>query len=142
VRPTEPDLDDGASVPRTEQTPETPGAVPPEQAPASQPLPQLKIRRTRISSTWVAIGFFAVILLLLLIFILQNGHTVEVSYLGFHGHLPLGVALLLSAVCGVLLVGLAGTARILQLRAAARRRRRAEKNLLVTQPRTPADPVS
>jgi uncharacterized integral membrane protein len=44
------------------------------------------------------------VLILQLIFILQNNRTVEVSYLGAHGHLPLGVALLLSAVFGVLLV--------------------------------------
>jgi uncharacterized integral membrane protein len=49
-----------------------------------------------------------------------------VSYLGAHGHLPLGVALLLSAVCGVLLVVLAGAARISQLRTVARRHRRAD----------------
>jgi len=36
------------------------------------------------------------------------------------------VALLLSAVCGVLLVVLAGAARISQLRAVARRHRRAD----------------
>ena len=69
--------------------------------------------------------FFAVILLLLLIFIGQNGKTVDISYFGAHGHLPLGVALLLAAVCGVLLVVLAGTARISQLRATARKHRRA-----------------
>ena len=69
-------------------------------------------------------AFFAVLLLLLLIFILQNGTTVQISYLGAHGRLPLGVALLLSAVCGVLLVVLAGAARISQLRTTARRHRR------------------
>jgi len=83
-----------------------------------------QLKRTRTSGLWVAMGFFAVVLLLLLIFILQNGATVQVSYLGAHGRLPLGVAMLLSAVCGVLLVVLAGAARISQLRATARRHRR------------------
>ena len=82
--------------------------------------------RTRVSGVWVAIGFFTIVLLFLLIFILQNSHSVDISYLGLHSRLPLGVALLLSTVCGVLLVVLAGTARILQLRAAARRHRRAD----------------
>jgi uncharacterized integral membrane protein len=91
-----------------------------------QEVPQHEIVRTRVSGVWVAIGFFTIVLLFLLIFILQNGHSVDVSYLGLHSRLPLGVALLLSAVCGVLLVVLAGTARILQLRAAARRHRRAD----------------
>jgi uncharacterized integral membrane protein len=45
--------------------------------------------------------------------------------MGAHGHLPLGVALLLAAVSGVLLVVLAGAARISQLRTVARRHRRA-----------------
>ena len=99
-------------------------------------LPQHKIGRTRISGTWVATICCAIVLLLLLIFILQNGRTVEVSYFGAHGHLPLGVALLLAAVGGVLLVALAGSARIIQLRRTARRHRRvdAAQNSAVTTP--------
>ena len=92
------------------------------------PLPQHQIRHTRISGLWLAIGFFAVVLLFLLIFILQNGSKVSISYLGADGHMPLGVALLLSAVCGVLLTVLAGAARISQLHHARRppHRRRAD----------------
>ncbi|WP_198414022.1 LapA family protein [Micromonospora phaseoli] len=69
---------------------------------------------------------FAVVLLLLLIFVLQNGQRAEVSFFGAHGTLPMGVALLLAAVSGVLLVALPGTARIVQLRVLARRRGRPE----------------
>jgi lipopolysaccharide assembly protein A len=100
--------------------------TPPEGIKAPPDLPQHKIRRTRISITWAATTCFAVVLLALLIFILQNSRTVEVSYFGAHGHLPLGVALLLSAVAGVLLVALPGSARIVQLRITARRHRRAD----------------
>lgn len=107
--------------PALENTPQ----VPPTAVPPPQP-PQHRIKRTRTGGIWVAVGFFAVILLLLLIFILQNGTQVRVSYLGMHGHLPLGVALLLAAVCGVLLVVLAGAARISQLRATARRHRKVD----------------
>ncbi|GAA0901041.1 MULTISPECIES: LapA family protein [Streptomyces violaceusniger group] len=49
----------------------------------------------------------------------------DVSYFGAHGHVPLRVALLLAAVGGILLTGLAGSARIMQLRATARKHRRA-----------------
>ena len=66
----------------------------------------------------------AVVLLFLLIFILQNEQKVDIAYLGAHGHLPLGVALLLAAVCGVLLTILAGAARMAQLHNVARRHRR------------------
>jgi len=62
------------------------------------------------------------VLLLLLVFILQNQQRADVCFLGAHGHLPIGVALLLAAVFGVLLVALPGTARIVQLRMASRRR--------------------
>lgn len=81
------------------------------------------MKRTRTGTVWFAAGSFAVILVLLLIFILQNGSKVEVSYLGAHGHLPLGVALLLAAVLGMLLVVIPGTIRIIQLRIAAHRHR-------------------
>ena len=65
----------------------------------------------------------AIVLLLLLIFILENGQSASIGYFGAHGHLPLGVALLLAAVAGVLLVIIPGTARIIQLRITARRHR-------------------
>jgi uncharacterized integral membrane protein len=135
-QPTRPSTDAGGLQPGTPGTDAgklTPGgpapAVPPQQTAPQQtgtPPPEHKIKRTRTSGLWVSVGFFAVVLLLLLIFILQNGTKVDISYMGAHGHLPLGVALLLSAVCGVLLVVLAGAARISQLRTVARRHRRAD----------------
>jgi uncharacterized integral membrane protein len=116
-----------------------PPAAPPAAAPTPLP-PQHRIKRTRTSGIWVAVGFFAVILLLLLIFILQNGTQVGVSYLGMHGHLPLGVALLLAAVSGVLLVVLAGAARISQLRATARRHRRVDAKRAAAAAKQPVNP--
>jgi len=129
-----------------QQAPPDPEQAPPQATPphAAQPLPRHSIKRTRTSGVWVAVGFFAVILLLLLIFIVQNSTEVSVSYLGMHGRLPLGVAMLLSAVCGVLLVVLAGAARISQLRAVARRHRRADARSArraAAAPKEPAGPV-
>ena len=142
-----------SAQPTRENTPQVPPqpAAPPEQAqpsrppqqaapPTAVPLPQHRIKRTRTSGIWVAVGFFAVILLLLLIFILQNGTQVSVSYLGMHGHLPLGVAMLLAAVCGVLLVVLAGAARIGQLRTTARRHRRVDAKRAAAAAKQPANP--
>ena len=133
VGPDPGDLAPGRPPPTTPEQAAPPRTTPVQTAPAqtapaqtAPALPQHRIRRTRISGLWVSVGFFAVVLLLLLIFILQNGTKVDISYMGAHGHLPLGVALLLSAVCGVLLVVLAGAARISQLRAVARRHRRAD----------------
>ena len=89
-------------------------------------LPQHVVKRTRMGGLWFASGSFAVVLLLLLIFILENSKGVDVAYFGAHGHLPLGVALLLAAVLGILMVVIPGTARIVQLRLTARRHRRAD----------------
>jgi uncharacterized integral membrane protein len=75
-----------------------------------------------MGGVWIALVVAALVFLLLLIFILQNGQRAEVSFLGAHGHLRMGVALLLAAVFGVLLVALPGTARIIQLRMLGRRR--------------------
>lgn len=88
----------------------------------SRPVPRLPaMKRSRVGGLWVAAVVFAIVLLLLLIFVLQNGRRAEVSFLGAHGALPMGVALLLAAVFGVLLVALPGTARIVQLRMLDRR---------------------
>jgi uncharacterized integral membrane protein len=65
----------------------------------------------------------AIVLILLLVFILENTESVKISYFGVGFHLPLGVALLLGAIGGALIVGIVGTARIVQLRRHARRRR-------------------
>jgi uncharacterized integral membrane protein len=94
----------------------------PGDVPADLPA-QHVVRRTRIGGLWVASSLFALVLLLLLIFILENGQRADIAFFGAHGHLPLGVALLLAAVLGVLLVVIPGTGRIVQLRILARRHR-------------------
>jgi uncharacterized integral membrane protein len=106
-----------------EPTQATAAGAQPREAP---PVPHHRLKRTRAGGLWVAVAFFAVVLLFLLIFILQNGAKVGISYLGAHAHLPLGVALLLAAVGGALLAVLAGIARISQLRLTARRHRRVD----------------
>jgi len=92
--------------------------------PTGPPPPaQHRVERTRAGGLWVAVAAAALVLLFLLIFILQNSQQVRVSFFGADGDLPLGVAMLLSAVAGALLVVLVGTARIVQLRLTARRHR-------------------
>ena len=83
--------------------------------------PEAGIRRTRLSGLWVGMVFSAVVLVLLLIFIMQNRASMEISFLTWTGALPAGVALLLSAVAGALAVALPGSARMLQLRRAVHR---------------------
>ncbi len=73
-------------------------------------------QRTRISGVWVAVIVAALVLVLLLVFILQNSRSVKISYFTANGMMPLGVALLLAAIGGVLFAGGVASLRILQLR--------------------------
>lgn len=95
-----------------------------EAAALQQPNPPAKPPRTRVSTAFSGFIAGAIVLILLLIFILENTKSVKVSYFGAGGHLALGVALLLAAVGGGLLVGLLGAARIAQVRRHAKRRAR------------------
>ena len=97
---------------------------PPPAPSSAQPPAERAVKRSRISGLWVALTLFAVVLVLLLVFILENSQRVDISYFGVHGHLPLGVALLLSAVLGILLAVIAWFGRGVQVRAAARRNRK------------------
>lgn len=81
-------------------------------------------RGTRLSGAWTAVVVGLVALAVILVFILQNQQNVEVTFLVFHGYLPLAVALLFALILGAILVFAFGAARILQLRMVAGRARR------------------
>ena len=63
-------------------------------------------------------------LIIVMIFIIQNTHAVNIGFLGAHLRLSLAVALLFAAIAGALIMTAAGTARITQLRLIMRRDRR------------------
>lgn len=86
--------------------------------------PVRPVSPSRLGGLWIALVLGAIVLLLLLIFILENSQQVGIAYFGAHGHLPLGVALLLAAIAGILLVVIPGAGRMLQLRTTARRHAR------------------
>jgi uncharacterized integral membrane protein len=89
--------------------------------PSTSGTPEREPRRSRTGGLWVGLVLSALVLLLLLVFILQNDDPVNISFFAFEGTLPTGVALLLAAIAGILLVAIPGSLRILQLRRAARR---------------------
>jgi uncharacterized integral membrane protein len=130
--PEVPPMRDAATdaVPEAPAVPAMPGgAVPgggaviepaPTGAEVAEPEP-VHLKRTRISGLWVGITVAAVVLLLLLVFIVQNNSYVTIYFFGWGGSFPLGVALLLAAICGVLLVAIPGYGRIFQLRRSFRK---------------------
>jgi uncharacterized integral membrane protein len=83
--------------------------------------PESSVVFTRAAAVWTSLIAGFLILIVLLIFITQNIESVPFTFLGWHWHLPQGVAILLAAVCGGLITVLAGTARIYQLRRAAKK---------------------
>jgi uncharacterized integral membrane protein len=80
-----------------------------------------RVRRTKVGGVWVALLLAALLLILLIIFIAQNTTKVAIHFLGFNGHISLGLALLIGAVAGLLVAGAIGTVRIMQLRKALKR---------------------
>lgn len=78
---------------------------------------------TRAGMIWAAVASALVVLVLLIVFILQNQELVQVKFFGLQGAVALGIALFIAAVGGGVLVAMAGAARIIQLRAAEHRRR-------------------
>jgi putative membrane protein len=105
-----------------------PAPRPTDTEPARPAEPPAKPDRSRIGGAWVSLVLGALVLILLLVFVLQNLEDVRVSFISADGSVPLGVALLLAAVGGALVVAVPGSARILQLRRANRTARRALTN--------------
>jgi uncharacterized integral membrane protein len=144
--------DDQPGVPPAAGTgppPAPPAAAPAATAPPAAAPPvtaavprQHVVRRTRLGGAWFGFAVGAVILILLLVFILENGHKVDISFFGAHGHLPLGVALLLAAALGILLVVIPGSGRIIQLRRTARRHRKADVKAAAAPAAPPAAPAA
>jgi uncharacterized integral membrane protein len=118
--------DDPRADPATRPTMRPAGGPVPEgptvPTPTDQAVPQERGAHSRTGVLWTGLILSALVLLFLLIFILQNNTPVQINFLGVSGTLPTGVALLLAAIAGLLLVAIPGGLRILQLRRAARRR--------------------
>ncbi len=81
------------------------------------------LRSSQMSRLWAAVAGLVVVLLLLVIFIAQNTRRVEVSFLGWNGHPPLAVAVLIAVVAGLTIAVTAGTLRLWQVRRRVRRTR-------------------
>jgi uncharacterized integral membrane protein len=81
-----------------------------------------RVPRTRWGSAWALLCAAALAAVILIVFLLQNTRSVEVSFLWLHGTLPLAVALLIAGVGSAVLTMVFGAARITQLHRLARRR--------------------
>ena len=66
-------------------------------------------------TVWAALIAGGVVLILLLVFILQNNVPAHFEYMAWSFSLPLGVAMLLSAIAGALIMALVGSVRMFGL---------------------------
>ncbi|BBW99890.1 hypothetical protein BST36_19710 [Mycolicibacterium moriokaense] len=88
--------------------------------------PESALKFTRAAALWAALIAGFLILIVLLVFIMQNTESTTIHFFVWEWNLPVGVAILLAAVCGGLLTVAVGTARIVQLRRAAKRNLKAQ----------------
>ena len=117
------DVDGPATDPGIPPVPVAPLAPP--EAPTVPTVPPGKhepvVQRSRSGGLWTGLILSAIVLIFLLVFILQNQISVQINFLWLGGSVPVGVALLLAAIAGLLLVAIPGGMRMMQLRRAARR---------------------
>ena len=79
------------------------------------------VRHTRTKSAWVGIIVGAIVLILLLVFIVQNLDKQEIQLFFWQVNLPQGVSLLIAAIAGALITAVVGGARMFQVRRAVRK---------------------
>ncbi|NYG56547.1 lipopolysaccharide assembly protein LapA domain-containing protein [Nocardioides perillae] len=110
--------------------PPTPGRAPQEAPSTREPAASRRdhdedpLRGSRTSGLWVTMVVVGVLIVLLVVFTLQNTQPVDLAFLGWEGRTPLSAAILIAAAAGILITALAGSLRILQLRRRVKRQGR------------------
>ncbi|QEU12576.1 lipopolysaccharide assembly LapA domain-containing protein [Dermabacter vaginalis] len=130
------------SAPAAQAKPATPSAAPTSQRPShaqqapkaapstapqsdqhtAQPAP-----KSRMGVVWASLIVGALLLILLLVFVIQNNVSTQFEYFTWQFNLPLGVAMLLAAIAGALIMALAGSVRMIQMGWELRKFRRDQK---------------
>ena len=93
-------------------------ALPHIESPQLTELPAPRGSRTATSRAWFGVWVAVAALVVLIVFMLQNTRSVEITFLWMHGSVPLALALLIAGVGAAILAMAVGTARISQLRRA------------------------
>lgn len=109
-----------------DSTPETATNGVRSSASAARPVPpisttgdrraRIPVARTRAGAAWVGIMVAVAVLVLLIVFVLQNTDPVEVAFFGLRGTAPLSATLLIAGVGFAVVTLIIGSLRIGQLR--------------------------
>ncbi|MEJ5996995.1 LapA family protein [Corynebacterium sp. H130] len=108
-------------------TPEAPLNDDPS-TPSPTPIETPKVRSSLAGGTWVALIFGILLLILLLVFILQNQQHVDLNLFTWSFSVPVGVGFLLAAIAGALIMTIVGGIRMLELRRQVKASRKATLN--------------
>lgn len=85
------------------------------------------LRHSRTSGAWTAVILAAVLIVLLVIFVVQNTESVPLQFLWLDGNFPLAAALLIATAVGMVVVAAVGSLRILQLRRRVKREQKVNR---------------
>ena len=80
-----------------------------------------KVKGSFAASTWVALIAGFLLLIVLIVFILQNQQKVPMNFLNWSGEFPAGIAYLIFAIAGALIMALVGMWRMFELRRQVRK---------------------
>lgn len=83
----------------------------------------------KTAGLWISLILGAIVLVLLLIFIIQNNTPAQFQYFNAQFELPLGVAMLLAAIAGALIMALVGSVRMFQMSWTIRRLRKQQEKI-------------
>jgi uncharacterized integral membrane protein len=121
----------------TEQPPPSqPPSQPPDQPPPDRVTPAEApvlrdrddpLRSSRTSTAWIAVVGSMVLIVLLVVFIVQNTTSVPLEFLWIDATVSLSVALLIATAVGMAIAALVGSLRIIQLRRRVKREKRGRR---------------
>ena len=97
-----------------------------ERRPAAE-TPEPGGRKT--AGLWLSLILGAIVLVLLLIFVLQNTATAHFAYFAAEFDMQLGVAMLLAAIAGALVMALVGSVRMVQMSWTIRKLRKQQEKI-------------
>lgn len=83
----------------------------------------------KTAALWISLILGAIVLILLLIFVIQNNVSATFQYFNAEFDLPLGVAMLLAAIAGALVMALVGSMRMIQMGWTIRKLRRQQEKV-------------
>lgn len=93
--------------------------------PTPTPVEAPKVRSSLAGGAWVALIFGTLLLILLLVFILQNQQQVQLNLFAWTFSVPAGVGFLLAAIAGALIMAVVGGVRMWELRRQVKASRKA-----------------